>query len=415
MKIVEAATGVNLTASDELRNRQTAALAVLKHFASYTIQIIQNTVASDSYWLDWKTTRITNDRAKGKGLIQAQLPMYSVENQWSIKEGPIWLNAYSEKNMVTMKEKFSAHDKIDTTYSLQGFSVSSRERAKMPMFGIIDARIPDVVTVAKAKKYATYTTGLYPVATSEGFGVSSSIDNSFVIQPRQTELNDLLNVKSTINRTFTIVPQTDDALNNLTAVSSINTVFTIEGAKQYVRETLGSTASIESEIHFSTPLMTIGDGVDVSSQIHAQEISPPSSGGSDGALVTSAINNVFVLTTPTSQNDDVVNVQSNIGSTMSIGLTNTADIPDSTRMVVSATKLTIIKASPTDDELSVAVSVDEQMTIAASNINQPTDNTNVTVTAAKLSITKPPVPELKPDADSTSVTLSASKLTITKP
>lgn len=415
LKIVEAATGVNLTASDELRNRQTAALAVLKHFASYTIQIIQNTVASDSYWLDWKTTRITNDRSKGKGLIQAQLPMYSVENQWSIKEGPIWLNAYSEKNMVTMKEKFSAHDKIDTTYNLQGFSVSSRERAKMPMFGIIDARIPDVVTVTKAKKYATYTTGLYPVATSDGFGVSSSIDNSFVIQPRQTELNDRMNVKSSINRTFTIVPQTDDALNNLTVKSSINTVFTIEGAKQYVRETLGATASIDSEIHFTTPVMSIGDGVDVNSQIHTQEISPPSSGGSDGAMVTSAINNVFVLTTPTSPNDDAVNVQSNIGSTMSIGLTNTADIPDSTRMVVSATKLTIIKASPADDELSVAVSVDEQMTIAASNINQPTDNTNVTVVATKLSITKPPIPELKPDADSTSVTLSASKLTITKP
>ena len=100
---------------------------------------------------------------------------------------------------------------------------------------------------------------------------------------------------------------------------------------------------------------------------------------------------------------------------MSIGLTNTADIPDSTRMVVSATKLTIIKTSPVNDDLSVAVNVGEQMTIAASNINQPTDNTNVTVVATKLSITKPPVPELKPDADSTSVTLSASKLTITKP
>ena len=363
LKIVEAATGVNLTASDELRNRQTAALAVLKHFASYTIQIIQNTVASDSYWLDWKTTRITNDRAKGKGLIRAKLPLYSVTNHWSITEGPIWLNAYSEQNMVIIKEKFASRDRLDTSYDLQGFSVSSRERAKMPMYGIIDARIPDVVTTTKVKQYVTYTTGLYPVATSESFSVRSGIDNTFTVQPRETEYTDRMNVASTIQGTITVTPQMDDAYNNLAVNSSIHTVFNIDGARQFVQESLGVRSSIDPTFNFVTPRTGVLDGVDVSSQILTLEIVPPSSGGHDGAEVASAIDSTFVIGTPTSTVEDDLSVTTNVDSTMTIGLSNSHKSTDSTSVAVGVSKLTIIKPSPAIDDIVVTTSIDAQMSV----------------------------------------------------
>lgn len=413
LKIVEAATGVNLTASDELRNRQTAALAVLKHFASYTIQIIQNTVASDSYWLDWKTTRITNDRAKGKGLIRAKLPMYSVTNHWSITEGPIWLNAYSEKNMVTIKEKFSSHDQVDTTYTVQGFSVSSRERAKMPMYGIIDARIPDVITASKVRKYATYTTGLYPVATSESFGVTSTINPTFTIQPRQTNLDDRLGVQSAIQGTFTIVPQVDDAYNNLGVNSSIATVFKIEPARQFVRETLGSQSAIETSMILGTPSTNISEGMDVGVEMIEQVISPANSGNADVALVTSSIENTIVVSAPKETHPDDMDVIVQINSTMSVGLTNTSETIDSTKVILGASKLTIIKASPTNDDVNVEANIDDQMSVEVGEISPTTDIGAMTVSAVKLTVTQPPQHEA--DNETTSVTVSASKLSITKP
>ena len=94
---------------------------------------------------------------------------------------------------------------------------------------------------------------------------------------------------------------------------------------------------------------------------------------------------------------------------MSIGLTNTANILDSTKVNVGAAKLTIIKASPANDDLSVAVTVDAQMTIKSSIFNQPTDNVNVTTTATKLTIINSPAPniELLPPSNLNLVTVVA--------
>lgn len=410
LEIVEAATGVNLTASDELRNLQTAALAVLKHFASYTVQIIQNTVASDSYWLDWKTTRITNDHAKAKNQIYAKLPMYSVENHWSIKEGPIWLQSHSDATKVNLKETFSSHDRADTTYNLRSFALGSRERAKMPTYGIVDARIPNVVSTARTKKYSTFTTGLYPVAINDGFSVGSTINNSFEIKPRQSGIGDNFNVKSTIKGTFTIVPQMDDAYNDLSVKSSIGNTFTIQTAGTEVGDTVAVKSSIRPTMKFEAPATSVMDGINVASNINEIVIVPPAMPGVDTASVLSGINNTFTITEPVETTSDVMTVNATINETMSVMLTTTAEVPDSSAVTVSAIKLVVTKASPVDGAVDVEVGIVDEMVVASAEV-KPNDHTAVEVGAVKLSIRK----HLRLSGESSSVDISATKLTIIKP
>lgn len=73
LAIVESATGVDLARGEGLRNKQGAVLAILKHFCSYSIQVIQSNVTVDSYQTGGKTLRATNIKSKAKTLIPTQL------------------------------------------------------------------------------------------------------------------------------------------------------------------------------------------------------------------------------------------------------------------------------------------------------------------------------------------------------
>ncbi len=159
MEITEAATGVNLTATDELRNKQTAALAVLKHFASYTVQIIQNTIASSSFWLDWKTLRVTNLHTSVKGAIKAELPMLNVMDYWSISEGPIWLKDERDRVLVRTREKLTQADKVGFNVQFRGFKSKERQRVKLPGMTVVRANIPDIEIPEGVQPFAFTSTG----------------------------------------------------------------------------------------------------------------------------------------------------------------------------------------------------------------------------------------------------------------
>lgn len=412
LEIVQAATGVNLSATDELRNLQTAALAVLKHFASYTIQLIQNTVASDSYWLDWKTTRITNDRAKGKGKIRAKLPMYSVENHWSIKEGPIWLNAYSEKNTVKIKEKFSSSEKVDTTFNVRGFSVSSRERAKLPSFGVVDVRIPEILGASRRKNYVTYTTGLYPVNVSEGFSSSSNIQTTLTVKPRQADHDVYATAQSSIGLTMSVIPQTDEAIHNLSVSSSIANTITLQTARQYVKETLTTKSAILNNINIQPPVTTFGEDLSSEVVINGMTIQPPAFDNGDTANVNATINDVITIEEPLQDSADPINVTSSINNTMMIDLTVSGGGESSTGVIVKAVKLGIIKPEVLADNLESTVTVDNQQLIKP-GVEVCAEITNTLSSIEPVMGVNAPVVDTT--QDTSTVVVSATKLTITKP
>lgn len=190
LKIVEAAVGVNIHRSDELRNRQSAVLAVLKHFASYTVQLIQNTVASDSYWLDWKHTRLTNFKSKAKGTLQAQLPLYTVRDKWSIHDGVWGLDMYTGDKYTIQKETLTSKDEISLpNISVSKIKLHDTARFKFPTFTIVSMVIPEVIVEKTNRIYSYLTTVPYPYGSTERVMVNAKIMNNLSIsKPLQKEI-----------------------------------------------------------------------------------------------------------------------------------------------------------------------------------------------------------------------------------
>lgn len=190
LSLIEAATGIDLSASEKLKNKQSAVLSILRHFTSYTIQIIQDVVAVDSYLADFKTLRIANDKAKIKSAMKVKIPLWSVDGKWSLKEGTIWLSTMHVIPDLMVKEKFSSHDKIHSKISIRDVKEAQRGRVKMPYVTIIDADIPDIVVDTRVKvfgdinsvRYPTsivgdITSAQYPTPSNETLSVTLSTDS----------------------------------------------------------------------------------------------------------------------------------------------------------------------------------------------------------------------------------------------
>ena len=190
LKIVEAAVGVNIHRSDEIRNRQSSVLAILKHFASYTVQIIQNTVASDSYWLDWKHTRLTNFKSKASGSIKAQLPMYTVVTHWSIKDGVLQLNLYTGAEYRIKKETLASKENTTLTFpTVSKIKQKDTARYKFPTFTIVSMVIPEVIVEKTNRIYSYLTTVPYPYGSTERVLVNAKIISDLSIsKPLQKEI-----------------------------------------------------------------------------------------------------------------------------------------------------------------------------------------------------------------------------------
>lgn len=235
LEVTQAATGVNLTATDDLRNKQTAALAVLKHFASYTVQIIQNTVASDSFWLDWKTLRVTNDRASAKSRLKAELPMLNVLDHWSISEGPIWLKDERDRIYFKIHETIVQKDKVGATSTLRGYKESTRQRVLLPRMTVVKADIPDIPIPEGAMLFDVYSDHGDEMPTGSGVSIDSSIDGTInlsseivvnlsidqisIKQPLKN-IDEMIGVDVTLVQTLLLSPPQE--LVNETLVTTLN-------------------------------------------------------------------------------------------------------------------------------------------------------------------------------------------------
>lgn len=193
LSLIESATGLDLSASEKLRDKQAAVLSILKHFSSYTIQIIRDVVAVDSFIADFKTLRIANDKAKLKSTIKVKLPLWTVDGKWSLKEGTIWLATMQLVPNLMIKEKFSHHDKIHSHLTIRAGKEAQHTRIKMPYITVINADIPDVVIDTRQKVFGTISSNTYPtmisgvissaqypVETTDQYAASGTLDTTIV-------------------------------------------------------------------------------------------------------------------------------------------------------------------------------------------------------------------------------------------
>lgn len=320
LEIVEAATGVNLNASDDLRNKQTAGLAVLKHFASYTIQIIQNTVASDSYWLDWKTTRITNDKSTARGGTKAQLPTTTVVDEtWSIKDGPIWFSEVTDQNTVKVKEYITQKKVIDTVINVTAFRGGHSSQLKLPMFGVVDARIPDIVIDKRTKVYRTLTSVIYPLNAAERIGVGSTIGSKVTLNAPSAGIRDGFAVSTTIGATIVVSPPMTVVSESAAVTSTIDNTIMLLAPRSDLAEATTVSSTINNRIVINPPSTSVDEGMTVSTTIdEIVRIEAPVQTLSDTMTVTTTIQPFIEIVDPTIGNREVTTVQTTISSTIEI-------------------------------------------------------------------------------------------------
>lgn len=328
LRIVEAATGVDLESSEKLRNRQAATLAVLKHFASYTIQIIQNTVASDSYWLDWKTLRATNDHAKVRAGIQAKLPMYGVKEFWSITDGPIWLKSISDKNTVRVRETLVQSEDIKSGYEIQGIRMHQTERAKLPMYTVTDARIPDVYIETRVKKYSTLTSTIYPISVTERLTASNKFGSAVNIIPTKLPLGDDLKTTAQINKTLLLSPPISKIDEVLSVALGVGSVLHVSPPRPPIEETLQATIDLNPVLQLNAPNSAVMDSVDATLTVGDIQLIPQRAMIDDNVNASLAIDPTIMISDPTSMVEEELVVHMVMGGTITVSTSHDEDVTE---------------------------------------------------------------------------------------
>lgn len=272
LKIVEAAVGVNIHRSDEIRNRQSAVLAILKHFASYTVQIIQNTVASDSYWLDWKHTRLTNFKSKANGTLQAQLPMYTVVTHWSIKEGVLNLDLYNGAHYKIKKETLSSKEDTSLTFpTVSKIRQHDSARFKFPTFGIVNMVIPEVIPETNKRNYSYLTTVTYPYGGIEGVTTRARIlDELTISKPLQKELEQISTRAKVIGQLELHTPSliTDEGFETNARILSM----VINAPSTAIPEMISARSKIIEDITLIKPMISAMEFINTNSEILSVDV-----------------------------------------------------------------------------------------------------------------------------------------------
>lgn len=297
LAIVEAAVGVNLSRSEELRNRQSAVLAILKHFASYTIQIIQKTVASDSYWLDWKHTRLTNLKSRMKGKIEAQLPLYTVKDHWSISEGPIHLDLYTSAHYEVVLETLKSHQNAyESNVTVTRIREVDSARYKIPLFSIVDMKIPDVDTGAD-REYEWLTSTQYPFGGGDSMSSKARIKGKIHITSARIIERDTLRHVAKLSGIKLTTPNLDIA-DRLTQRSRIHGPIVINPPQQTVVDTLKHNARIHGNIHLNSPMISGEEMMTASGRISSIHLLLPRVGEADIITTNARIGSTIYVQQP---------------------------------------------------------------------------------------------------------------------
>ena len=288
LRIVEAAIGVNIHRSDELRNKQSAALAVLKHFSSYTVQMIQNTVASDSYWLDWKHTRLTNLHAKASGGVRAQFPLYTVRDRWSIRDGVWWLDMYTRDQYHIRKETLASAIKAPLpTPEVTRLRLCDSARYKYPMYSVVNMVIPDVVPPQEHREYATLTTVPYPYGVSEPLQVTArTVGTLFLQAPEVHETETVIANARIVGQLQLDIPMLQFVETLQTKATTNNLIVSPPDLPS--GDALVTMATIQS-LAFGIPKLQVNEQLDTNSRVIGFKLLSPNPTNKDQLITTGKV------------------------------------------------------------------------------------------------------------------------------
>lgn len=341
MEIVQAATGVDLESAEKLRNKQTAALAVLKHFSSYTIQIIQNSVASDSYWLDWKTIRASDDHAKAKASQYAQVPLYNVREYWSLSEGPIWLREHNPENSIRLKEKLVQRDDYINTFNIAHVRLNQVDRAKIPMYTVIDANIPDIYIERRVKKFATITSMIYPVNTAEKITATITQSATMEVAPRIVPVLEKLNPKLEMTNKLWIAPRVVKEVERLDATAKVGNTFAIVPRITNTAEELLSSATVGTVVDLIPPFATVQDTLEASAILTTITLTPEHHTIVETLNTEAVFNNRIGMTAPNFETAEELSASVNFNPIIVIDSRIKESLADKSDVVVSVKAVTM--------------------------------------------------------------------------
>lgn len=196
LALVEAATGLDLLAAQKLKDKQSAVLAVLKHFSSLTVHYIQDTAAVDAFMLGLKTLRLTDLRTKLKSFMNVKLPLVTIiDANWKINDGVIWLNTMRPLSDLMVNESVKMKEAVDISNSVVTGRESMHHMVRIPLATVISADIPDIIpdervrvygdsTVVYAKRTeGDATTRFYPLGADEEVKADLRMGTSVVFLP----------------------------------------------------------------------------------------------------------------------------------------------------------------------------------------------------------------------------------------
>lgn len=148
LQLVEASTGLDIAKGEKLRNKQNAVLSILKHFTSYTIQVIQNSVSVDSYVTGGKTLRLTNVKDKLWSHIRAKL-IY-IEGDLKAKVHDLNLKPFGNKtsNELTINETIRNQVKLlPYVFNRLEFKSHRRDRISLPSITVLGKTKWDIIEI----------------------------------------------------------------------------------------------------------------------------------------------------------------------------------------------------------------------------------------------------------------------------
>lgn len=202
LALVEAATGLDLLTAQKLKDKQSAVLAVLEHFCSYTVHIIKDTAAVDAFMLGLKALRLTNLKAKLKSFMNIKISTLTVlDARWKIRDGVIWLNTMRPMAMLMVKEKVKMADIVDMSNTITAPKESMTHMVKLPLYTVISADIPDINIDERVRVYGDSTiaysdriegdatTRFYPLSTSETVNADLRLGAEIVFLPPEKIVN----------------------------------------------------------------------------------------------------------------------------------------------------------------------------------------------------------------------------------
>lgn len=147
LALVEAATQLDTLRTDKLKKKQDAVLGILKHFMSYTVQIIKSVTVADSFITDFRTLRLGDVKSKWKMRVLGE----SVSVQSDLKgvklhDGVIDLQDITPIAIHQIHESIKMKYDVSTDVGFYAIKNAQKERVELVRSGIVDAIIPDIVT-----------------------------------------------------------------------------------------------------------------------------------------------------------------------------------------------------------------------------------------------------------------------------